>query len=98
MLIWGALLGARATGDVARYSAMLDWGLRWVVLLAVPCALALVLLAKPLVAVLYHYGAMTVHDVQQITRALMGWGVGLVGLVARRVDASWGCFRSSSRR
>jgi putative peptidoglycan lipid II flippase len=81
------LASARATGDVARYSAMLDWGLRWVVLLAVPCALALVLLAKPLVAVLYHYGAMTVHDVQQITRALMGWGVGLVGLVAVKVLA-----------
>ena len=81
------LAGARASGDAARYSAMLDWGLRLVVLLAVPCAVALLVFAKPLVAVLYHYGAITEHDVQQITYALMGWGVGLVGIVAIKVLA-----------
>jgi putative peptidoglycan lipid II flippase len=66
---------------------MLDWGLRLVVLLAVPCAVALLAFAKPLVAVLYHYGAMTTFDVQQITQALMGWGVGLVGIIAIKVLA-----------
>ena len=81
------LAAARATGDKDRYSAMLDWGLRLVVLLAVPCAVALIVFAKPLVAVLYHYGAMTDYDVQQITYALMGWGVGLVGVVAIKVLA-----------
>jgi putative peptidoglycan lipid II flippase len=81
------LAGARASGDTAKYSAMLDWGLRLVVLLAVPCAIALIVFAKPLVAVLYHYGAMTDFDVQQITTALMGWGVGLVGIVAIKVLA-----------
>ncbi len=81
------LAAARAEGDSARYSAMLDWGLRLVVLLALPCALALVAFARPLVAVLYHYGAITEYDVQQITYALMGWGVGLVGIVAIKVLA-----------
>ena len=81
------LAAARAAGDKAKYSAMLDWGLRLVVLLALPCAVALVAFAKPLVAVLYHYGAMTDHDVLQITYALMGWGVGLVGIVAIKVLA-----------
>lgn len=78
---------ARAAGDSAKYSAMLDWGLRLVVLLAVPCALALLVFPKPLVAVLYHYGAMTDYDVQKITYALMGWGVGLIGIVAIKVLA-----------
>ena len=36
---------------------MLDWGLRLVVLLAVPCAVALLVFAQPLVAMLFHYGA-----------------------------------------
>lgn len=81
------LAGARATGDTAKYSAMLDWGLRLVVLMAVPCAVALIVFAKPLVAALYHYGAMTDFDVQQITSALMGWGVGLIGIVAIKVLA-----------
>jgi len=81
------LAGARAAGDKARYSALLDWGLRLVVLLALPSALALIFFAKPLVAVLYHYGAMTTYDVRQITYALMGWGVGLIGIVAIKVLA-----------
>lgn len=78
---------ARASGDAEAYSGMLDWGLRLVVLLALPCAVALLAFAKPLVAVLYHYGAMTDRDVQQITYALMGWGVGLMGIVAIKVLA-----------
>ena len=81
------LASARATDDAARYSAMLDWGLRLVVLLAVPCAVALIAFATPLVAVLYHYGAMTDFDVRQISSALMGWGAGLVGIVAIKVLA-----------
>jgi putative peptidoglycan lipid II flippase len=81
------LAGARASNDAAKYSAMLDWGLRLVVVLSVPCAVALLVFPTPLVAVLYHYGAMTEFDVRQVTVALMGWGVGLVGLVALKVLA-----------
>ena len=81
------LAGAKATGDADKYSALLDWGLRIVVLLSVPCAIGLLAFAKPLVAVLYHYGAFSANDVQQTTLALMGWGVGLVGIVAIKVLA-----------
>ena len=81
------LAAARAKQDDDRYSAMLDWGLRLVVLLSVPCMVALLVFAKPLVAVLYHYGAFSVFDVQQTTLALAGYGVGLVGIVAIKVLA-----------
>jgi len=81
------LSAARAADDADRYSGLLDWGLRWVVLLAVPCAVALLTLAQPLVAVLYNYGAFTGADVQQTAAALMGYGVGLVGLIAIKVLA-----------
>jgi putative peptidoglycan lipid II flippase len=81
------LAAARAADDGPRYSAMLDWGLRLVVLLAVPSAVALLTFAKPLVAVLYHYGAFTAVDVQQTTTALMGYGAGLLGLIAIKVLA-----------
>ena len=81
------LAAARAAGDSARYSSMLDWGLRLVVLLALPCAVALVAFAKPLVAVLYQYGVFSERDVQQTTTALMGYGAGLLGLVAIKVLA-----------
>ena len=81
------LAAASGTGDAARYSAMLDWGLRIVVLLAVPSAVALLTFSEPLVATLYHYGAFTAKDVQQTTNALMGYGAGLLGLVAIKVLA-----------
>jgi putative peptidoglycan lipid II flippase len=81
------LAAARAANDTERYSNLLDWGLRLVVLLAVPCAVALLTFAQPLVAVLYHYGAFTGADVQQTTTALMGYGAGLLGLIAIKVLA-----------
>lgn len=81
------LSAARAQGDAQRYSAMLDWGLRLVVLLGLPCALALGLFGQALVSVLYHYGAFTDHDVRQTALSLLGYGVGLIGLVAIKVLA-----------
>ena len=81
------LAAARAAGDADRYSGMLDWGLRIVVLLSVPCAVALLTFAQPLVATLFHYGALKDGDVGQIALALAGYGAGLVGLVAIKVLA-----------
>ena len=81
------LAGARAAKDDARYSSLLDWGLRLVVLLSVPCAVALLVFSRPLVAVLFHNGAFGDIDVQRTTVALMGYGAGLVGIVAIKVLA-----------
>ena len=81
------LAAARAAGNSQNYSALLDWGLRSVVVLAVPSALALALFAKPMVAVLYHYGAFSAADVAQTTLALTGYAAGLLGIVAIKVLA-----------
>lgn len=81
------LTAARAAGDGAQYSALLDWGLRIVVLLAVPCALALLTFATPLVATLFQRGRLAAGDVVQIATALSGYGAGLLGLVAIKVLA-----------
>ncbi len=81
------LASARASNDPERYSAMLDWGLRLVVLLAVPSSVALLVFAKPLVATLFHYGAFKDSDVSQVALALGGYGAGLIGLVAIKVLA-----------
>ncbi|MCL5968126.1 MAG: murein biosynthesis integral membrane protein MurJ [Betaproteobacteria bacterium] len=81
------LAAASAAADPARYSQMLDWGLRLVLVLAVPSAVALLTIAVPLVSVLFHYGAFTAFDVRQTALALMGYGVGLVGLIAIKILA-----------
>ena len=81
------LSAVQARDEAGAYSGLLDWGLRLVVLLALPCAVALIVFPQPLVAVLYHYGAFSARDVQQTVTALMGYGVGLMGLVAIKVLA-----------
>ncbi len=81
------LVAANAAKDTRTYSELLDWGLRLVVLLALPCTMALLVFALPLVATLYQRGAFLAHDVQQTTHALMGYGAGLIGIVAIKVLA-----------
>jgi putative peptidoglycan lipid II flippase len=81
------LSAAQARQDGDSYSDMLDWGLRMLVLLALPCAVALLVFPHALVAVVFHYGHFQPHDVEQTTRALMGYGVGLMGLVGVKVLA-----------
>jgi putative peptidoglycan lipid II flippase len=48
---------------------------------------ALLVFPKPMVAVLYHYGAFTARDIDQTVVALMGYGVGLMGLVGVKILA-----------
>jgi putative peptidoglycan lipid II flippase len=81
------LSAAQGRDDAQAYSDMLDWGLRLVVLLALPCAVALLVFPRALVAVVFHYGAFTAHDVAQTVHALMGYGVGLMGLIGVKVLA-----------
>ena len=81
------LSAAQASGEDVRYSRLLDWGLRMVMLLALPCAVALLAFAEPLTAVLYHRGAFRAADVANTAQSVMGWGVGLLGLVAIKVLA-----------
>jgi putative peptidoglycan lipid II flippase len=81
------LSAMRARGDSAAYSGHLDWGLRLSLILAAPCAVALLVFPEAMVAVLYHYGRFADHDVYMTVSALRGYGVGLMGLVGVKVLA-----------
>ena len=81
------LSAARARGDAEGYSGMIDWGLRLVVLQTLPCAIALLVFARPLLAVLFHYGHFTDSDVLGTVGALQGYGLGLLGIVSVKILA-----------
>ncbi|MDP3083383.1 MAG: murein biosynthesis integral membrane protein MurJ [Rubrivivax sp.] len=81
------LTAAKGRDDPQAYSDLLDWGLRMAVLLALPCAVALLVFPHALVAVLYHYGEFAGSDVSQTVRALRGYGIGLIGLIGVKVLA-----------
>jgi putative peptidoglycan lipid II flippase len=76
-----------ASQSTQAYSGLLDWGLRLTLLLAAPAAVALALLAVPLVATLFHYGAFSTDDVFATRRAVVAYSAGLMGLVMVKVLA-----------
>ncbi|NYT24198.1 murein biosynthesis integral membrane protein MurJ [Alcaligenaceae bacterium] len=82
-----SLSRAYAQDDHAGYNALLDWGLRLVLLLGLPAALGLALLADGLVATLFNYGAFGAGDVDQTRLAVMAYSVGLIGLLAIKILA-----------
>ena len=94
--ILGAALGTillpslakyHASEDYDEYSKLLDWGLRLTLLLAAPAALALAIIAVPLITTLFHHGAFSAVDVWQTRNALTAYSVGLLGLILVKVLA-----------
>ncbi|HTY03841.1 MAG TPA: murein biosynthesis integral membrane protein MurJ [Rhodocyclaceae bacterium] len=69
------------------FSALLDWGLRLTLMLTLPAALALAMLAVPLLATLFQHGAFTAEDVLQTRSALVAYSIGLAGLILVKVLA-----------
>ena len=76
-----------AQGAIEEYSKLLDWGLRLTLMLALPAALALAILAVPLIATLFHYGKFSAHDLYMTRDALMAYSLGLLGLIVVKVLA-----------
>ena len=61
------------------FSSTLDWSMRAAMLIAVPAALGLLLLAGPLVATLFYGGEFDASTVAMTTMALQAYAAGLVG-------------------
>ena len=76
-----------ASQDPQEYSRLMDWGLRLCLLLALPCSLALAVLAEPLVVTLFQYGAFSANDALMTERALIAYAVGLLGIILVKVLA-----------
>ncbi|MES2820560.1 MAG: murein biosynthesis integral membrane protein MurJ [Pseudomonadota bacterium] len=76
-----------ANKDVPEFSRVLDWGLRLCLMLVLPCAMALALLAEPLTVSLFQYGRFSAHDAQMTQLALIAYSVGLTGILLIKVLA-----------
>ena len=69
------------------FSDTIDWALKMVLLIGLPAALALVVLAEPLITVLFHYGALTDFDVLQAAKSLRAYALGLLAFMLVKVLA-----------
>ncbi len=77
-----------AASSTEAYSQTLDWALRMVLLIAVPAAAALILLAEPILATLFLYGdVMTPRDMTMATYSLRAYSLGLVAFMLIKVLA-----------
>jgi putative peptidoglycan lipid II flippase len=76
-----------ASANTTEYSRLLDWGLRITVLLAVPSAVALAVIALPLIAMLFQYGRFGVDDAWMTRQALVAYSLGLVGMILVKILA-----------
>jgi len=73
--------------DPKAFSDTLDWALRILLLIAVPSALALFMLAEPLIATIFYRGELTVHDVTKAAQSLQAYSLGLIFMMLIKVLA-----------
>jgi len=67
------------------FTHMLDWGIRMVLLIGVPAAVGLGVLAKPILVTLFYRGEFTAIDVQMASYSLYAYAFGLLGFMLIKV-------------
>lgn len=79
-VILPSLSRQHVANEPERFSATLDWALRMLLLLGLPAAAGLLLLAGPLVTTLFGYGAFDAHDIDMTRWALMAYAAAFLGI------------------
>ena len=70
------------------FSQTLDWALKMILLIAVPAAVALILLAEPILVTLFYYGeVMTARDMAMASLSLKAYAAGLIAFMLIKVLA-----------
>lgn len=76
-------LSAAQSGE--KFSQMLDWAIRFVVLIALPATLALIILAEPILYTLFYHGKMKLSDILMSSYSLKAYALGLFAFMLIKV-------------
>ncbi|HET9419064.1 MAG TPA: murein biosynthesis integral membrane protein MurJ [Chthoniobacterales bacterium] len=76
-----------ALGDTSAFRSALAHAIRLVILLTVPAAIGLIVLARPIISVIYEHGRFTPEATLQTAAALQFYAIGLVAYSAVKVLA-----------
>jgi len=87
IVVLPSLSRSHADKSPEEFSGTIDWALRLVCLIAFPAALALILLAKPLLITLFFNDNFTATDVQQASASLQAYAFGLLGFMSVKIFA-----------
>lgn len=86
-VILPSLSQKHATESAEGFSHTLNWALRWVLLLGVPCAVGLFMLAGPMISTLFQSDVFLPRDVTMAERSLMAYSLGLIPFIMIKVLA-----------
>jgi putative peptidoglycan lipid II flippase len=71
-----------------KFNQTLDWALRFILIIAIPSAVALCILAEPILMTLFYYGdVMTLRDMDMATLSLRAYALGLTAFMLIKVLA-----------
>lgn len=77
----------QAISSTEAFSVTLNWAITMVLLVAIPAAVALMILAEPILITLFQYGALTPRDVQMASYSLQAYSLGLLPFMLIKVLA-----------
>lgn len=86
-VILPSLSRSHANESTDEFSRTVDWALRMVLLIGIPSAVGLFLLARPMLVTLFNYGDFGATDVDMAGLSLMAYAVGLPGFMLVKVLA-----------
>ncbi|MFN2165098.1 MAG: murein biosynthesis integral membrane protein MurJ, partial [Anaerolineae bacterium] len=86
-VILPSLSAHRAAARGEDFSLTIDWALRMILLVAVPAAVALTVLAQPILVTLFQYGELGARDVRMASFSLQAYSAGLIAFMLIKVLA-----------
>ena len=87
IVVLPSLSRKHATSSLGDFAETLDWAFRLVVLIAIPAALALILIAEPLLIALFHNDKFTIADVASSAGSLKAYAIGLIAFMSIKIFA-----------
>jgi putative peptidoglycan lipid II flippase len=73
--------------DTKKFGETIDWALRLILIISLPAAVALFLLATPILTVLFEYGKTNAHDIAMSALSLQAYTLGLMAFMLIKVLA-----------
>ena len=86
-VILPSLSSSHVTGSKEHFAKTLDWGMRMVTMLGFPAMLGLIVLAQPMLRVLFMRGEFDMSDVSMASMSLWAYGCGLLSFMMVKVLA-----------
>lgn len=81
------LSAMRAKGEQQAFERTMDWGVKFICFLGVPALAGLIVLAEPIISVLYLRGEFGLDDLQKVVAGLIAYASGLVSYMLIKVLA-----------